>query len=82
MEPEGTPARHWAVTLCRNAGFDPDVTVRDHRPPAGQHPTIALQQLPLGQRTRGIFTAVRRGRSQHPAALACQDALRRVVTVR
>jgi DNA-binding transcriptional LysR family regulator len=25
MEPEGTAARHWAMTLCRNAGFDPDV---------------------------------------------------------
>ncbi|MET8468278.1 LysR substrate-binding domain-containing protein [Streptomyces sp. NPDC006422] len=25
MEPEGTPARHWAVTLCRDAGFEPDV---------------------------------------------------------
>ncbi|MFF2569328.1 LysR family transcriptional regulator [Streptomyces sp. NPDC058084] len=25
MEPEGTPARHWAVTLCRTAGFEPDV---------------------------------------------------------
>ncbi|WNM31162.1 LysR family transcriptional regulator [Streptomyces sp. Li-HN-5-11] len=25
MEPEGTAARHWATTLCRNAGFEPDV---------------------------------------------------------
>ncbi|MEV5644139.1 LysR substrate-binding domain-containing protein [Streptomyces flaveolus] len=25
MEPEGTPARHWATTLCRNVGFEPDV---------------------------------------------------------
>ncbi|GKQ35285.1 LysR family transcriptional regulator [Streptomyces sp. A012304] len=25
MEPEGTAARHWAVTLCRTAGFEPDV---------------------------------------------------------
>ncbi|TXS48102.1 LysR family transcriptional regulator [Streptomyces sp. uw30] len=25
MEPEGTAARHWALTLCRNAGFEPDV---------------------------------------------------------
>lgn len=25
MEPEGTPARHRATTLCRDAGFDPDV---------------------------------------------------------
>ncbi|WP_189962605.1 LysR family transcriptional regulator [Streptomyces violascens] len=25
MEPEGTGARHWAMTLCRNAGFEPDV---------------------------------------------------------
>ncbi|MGV9457237.1 LysR substrate-binding domain-containing protein [Streptomyces sp. NPDC003635] len=25
MEPEGTAARHWATTLCRDAGFEPDV---------------------------------------------------------
>ncbi|MFF8432266.1 LysR family transcriptional regulator [Streptomyces sp. NPDC016566] len=25
MEPEGTAARHWAVSLCRDAGFEPDV---------------------------------------------------------
>lgn len=25
MEPEGTAARHWAMTLCRNAGIEPDV---------------------------------------------------------
>jgi DNA-binding transcriptional LysR family regulator len=25
MEPEGTAARHWATTLCRTAGFEPDV---------------------------------------------------------
>lgn len=25
MEPVGTPARQWAVSLCREAGFEPDV---------------------------------------------------------
>ncbi|MGW2340104.1 LysR substrate-binding domain-containing protein [Streptomyces sp. NPDC001661] len=25
LEPEGTAARHWAMTLCRDAGFEPDV---------------------------------------------------------
>ncbi|MEU6609536.1 LysR substrate-binding domain-containing protein [Streptomyces shenzhenensis] len=25
MEPDGTPARYWAMTMCRNAGFEPDV---------------------------------------------------------
>ncbi|WP_367048595.1 LysR family transcriptional regulator [Streptomyces sp. Je 1-332] len=25
MEPEGTAARQWAMTLCREAGFEPDV---------------------------------------------------------
>lgn len=25
MEPAGTPARHWATALCRDAGFEPDV---------------------------------------------------------
>ena len=25
LEPEGTAARHWAVALCRDAGFEPEV---------------------------------------------------------
>ncbi|MGK5555940.1 LysR substrate-binding domain-containing protein [Actinomadura kijaniata] len=25
MEPAGTASRHWAMTLCRSAGFEPDV---------------------------------------------------------
>ncbi|WP_427917906.1 LysR substrate-binding domain-containing protein [Streptomyces sp. cg40] len=25
MEPEGSPARHWATALCRTAGLEPDV---------------------------------------------------------
>ncbi|WP_398927969.1 LysR substrate-binding domain-containing protein [Streptomyces sp. Ag109_O5-1] len=25
MELEGTPARHWALSVCRDAGFEPDV---------------------------------------------------------
>ena len=25
MEPQGTPAGLWAMALCRNAGFEPDV---------------------------------------------------------
>lgn len=27
MEPPGTPAHQWAVRVCREAGFEPDVTV-------------------------------------------------------
>ena len=27
MEPPGTPAHEWAVRVCREAGFEPDVTV-------------------------------------------------------
>ncbi|WP_329373059.1 LysR substrate-binding domain-containing protein [Streptomyces sp. NBC_01483] len=101
MEPEGTSARHWAMTLCRNAGFEPDVRfettdlllhlrlVEQKHAAAflpdlvwsGQHPTVALRQLPRGERARRIFTVVRRGRSQHPAVLACRDALRRAVTL-
>ncbi|WP_329167071.1 LysR substrate-binding domain-containing protein (plasmid) [Streptomyces sp. NBC_01717] len=102
MEPEGTPARQWAMTLCRNAGFEPDVRfettdlllhvrlVEQKHAAAflpnlvwcGQRPTLTLRQLPRGQRTRCIFTVVRRGRSQHPAILACRDTLRRAVTLR
>ncbi|MGW1373058.1 LysR family transcriptional regulator [Streptomyces sp. NPDC002446] len=95
MEPEGTAARHWAMTLCRDAGFEPDVRfettdlllhlrlVEQNHAAAflpdlvwsGERPTVPLRKLPRGQRTRRIFTVVRRGRSQHPAIQACRDAL-------
>ncbi|WP_206060622.1 LysR substrate-binding domain-containing protein [Nonomuraea basaltis] len=95
MEPEGMAARHWAMTLCRNAGFEPDVRFEttdllihlrlvEHCHAAallpdlvwnGKAPTVTLRQLPRGQRTRRIFTAVRRGRSQHSATKACRHAL-------
>ncbi|GGN79948.1 transcriptional regulator [Streptomyces albiflavescens] len=101
MEPEGTTARHWAMTMCRNAGFEPDVRfettdlllhlrlVEQKHAAAflpdlvwsGQLPTVTLRQLPRGQRTRRLFTVVRRGRSRHPAVLACRDALHRAVTL-
>ncbi|MGF0173828.1 LysR substrate-binding domain-containing protein [Streptomyces sp. Marseille-Q5077] len=99
MEPEGTAARHWATTLCRNVGFEPDVRfettdlllhlrlVEQHHAAAflpdlvwnGQPPTVPLRQLIRGQRTRRIFTAVRRGRSRHPTIVACREALHRAV---
>ncbi|MFE9623549.1 LysR substrate-binding domain-containing protein [Streptomyces sp. NPDC006527] len=102
MEPEGTAARHWATTLCRNAGFEPDVRfettdlllhlrlVEEQHAAAflpdlvwnGQSPTVALRQLPRGQRTRRVFTVVRRGGSGHPAVRACRDALLRAVALR
>ncbi|MGW6906207.1 LysR substrate-binding domain-containing protein [Streptomyces sp. NPDC054940] len=95
MEPEGATARRWAVTLCRNAGFEPDVRfettdlllhlrlVQQGHAAAflpdlvwgGQPSSVALRQLPRGQRTRRVYTVVRRGRSRHPAILACRDAL-------
>ncbi|KAK1186470.1 LysR family transcriptional regulator [Streptomyces sp. NBS 14/10] len=102
MEPEGTAARHWAMTLCRNAGFEPDVRfettdlllhlrlVEQKHAAAflpdlvwsGRPPTVTLRRLPRGQRTRRVFTVVRRGRSQHPAVLACRDALLRAAALR
>ncbi|WP_214104814.1 LysR family transcriptional regulator [Acrocarpospora catenulata] len=102
MEPEGTTARHWAMTLCRNAGFEPDVRFEttdlllhlrlvQHGHAAaflpdlvwcGQPPTVTLRQLPRGQRARRLFTAVRRGRSRHPAIRACRDALLQAVALR
>ncbi|MEU5722306.1 LysR family transcriptional regulator [Micromonospora sp. NPDC047738] len=102
MEPEGTTARHWAVTLCRNAGFEPDVRFettdlllhlrlveQGHAAAflpdlvwSGQPPTVTLRQLPRDQRTRRVFTVVRRGRSRHPAVQACRGALRQAVTLR
>jgi DNA-binding transcriptional LysR family regulator len=99
MEPEGTAARHWAMTLCRNAGFEPDVRFettdlllhlrlveQGHAAAflpdlvwSGRAPTVALRQLPRGRRSRRVFTVVRRGRSRHPAVLACRSALLRAV---
>ncbi|MDT0465672.1 LysR substrate-binding domain-containing protein [Streptomyces gibsoniae] len=95
MEPEGTTARHWAMSLCRNAGFEPDVRFEstdlllhlrlvEQRHAAaflpalvrsGRTPSVTLRPLPRGQRTRRIFTVVRRGSSRHPALLACREAL-------
>ncbi|MFI2762263.1 hypothetical protein ACH5A3_25895 [Streptomyces echinatus] len=46
----------------------------------GQPPTVAVRQLPRGRRTRRVCTAVRRGRSRHPAVTACRDVLRRAAT--
>jgi DNA-binding transcriptional LysR family regulator len=102
MEPEGTPARYWAMTLCRDAGFEPDVRfettdlllhlrlVEQKHAAAflpdlvwsGQPPTVTLRKLPRGQRSRRIFTVVRHGRSQHPAIVACRDALHRVAAAK
>ncbi|MFI6513528.1 LysR substrate-binding domain-containing protein [Streptosporangium sp. NPDC050855] len=100
MEPEGTAARRWAMTLCRSVGFEPDVRfetadlllhlrlveqgyatallpglVWNGRPPA-----VPLRRLPRGQDTRRVFTAVRRGRSRHPAIQACRHALLQAAT--
>ncbi|MEV6028969.1 LysR substrate-binding domain-containing protein [Streptomyces sp. NPDC052036] len=102
MEPEGTTARHWAMSLCRNAGFEPDVRFEStdlllhlrlveqgHAAAflpdlvwSGRTPSVTLRPLPRGQRTRRIFTVVRRGSSRHPAVLACRNALRNAVTAR
>ncbi len=101
MEPGGTTARHWAMSLCRSAGFEPDVRfettdllfhlrlVEQNHAAAflpdllwnGRPATVTLRPLPPGQRTRRIFTVVRRGRSRHPAVLACRAALLRAVTL-
>lgn len=98
MEPEGTPARHWATAMCRDAGFEPDVRfettdlllhlrlVEQRHAVAfvpalvwnARRPTVETIQLPRGRR---VFTVVRRGRGQHPAVLACRDALRRSVAL-
>ncbi|MFI2367994.1 LysR family transcriptional regulator [Streptomyces sp. NPDC018833] len=99
MEPEGTVPRRWAMTLCRDAGFEPDVRYEstDHYLhlrlveqghavallPAlawqGCPPAVALHPLPTGQQARRLFTAVRRGSSQHPAIQATRQALRQAV---
>ncbi|MBM7170500.1 LysR family transcriptional regulator [Streptomyces sp. G44] len=96
MEPPGSAARRWATTLCRTAGFEPDV--RFESPDlllhlrlveqghavallpdlvrGGREPAVRLVPLPRGQRARRLFTAVRAGRSSHPAIRACRRALR------
>ena len=99
MEPEGTAARHWAMSLCRNAGFEPDVRFEStdlllhlrlveqgHAAAllpdlvwSGRPPTVTLRPLPHSHRARRLFTAVRRGRGQHPAIQACRQALLQAV---
>lgn len=99
LEPEGTAARHWAMALFRDAGFEPDVRfdstdlllhlrlVEQGHAAAllpdlvwcGRPPTVALRPLPPGQRSRRLFTAVRRGSSAHPAIEACRQALLQAV---
>ncbi|MGJ5894684.1 LysR family transcriptional regulator [Streptomyces niveiscabiei] len=96
MEPPGTPARHWALARCRDAGFEPDVRfetadlllhlrlVEEGHAAAflpallwhGTTPTASLHRLPHARR---VFTVVRKGRSEHPAIVACRDALRAAV---
>ncbi len=41
-----------------------------------REPSVRLVPLPRGRRARRLFTAVRTGRSTHPAILACRHALR------
>ncbi|MFF8659068.1 LysR substrate-binding domain-containing protein [Streptomyces huasconensis] len=96
MEPPGSAARRWATTLCRTAGFEPDVRfdstdlllhlrlVEQGHAVAilpdlvwgGREPSVRLVPLPRGRRARRLFTAVRTGRTTHPAILACRRALR------
>ncbi|MEU5582531.1 LysR family transcriptional regulator [Streptomyces huasconensis] len=96
MEPPGSAARRWATTLCRTAGFEPDVRFEStdlllHLRLVEQghavallpdlvwgdrEPSVRLVPLPRGRRARRLFTAVRTGRSTHPAILACRHALR------
>jgi DNA-binding transcriptional LysR family regulator len=46
----------------------------------GRPPTVALLPLLPDRQTRRIFTAVRRGRSRHPAIRAGRRALRHAAT--
>ncbi|MEU7581296.1 LysR family transcriptional regulator [Streptomyces sp. NPDC041068] len=95
MEPEGSAARRWATTLCRSAGFEPDVRFEStdlllhlrlvelgHAVALlpdlvwnDREPTMGLGGLPRGRGSRRLFTAVRAGRSTHPAIVACRGAL-------
>lgn len=61
MEPPGTPAREWAVRVCREAGFEPDVTF-----------TSTDLQVQLRMVERGLAAALLPGLSeatQHPEVL-------------
>jgi DNA-binding transcriptional LysR family regulator len=60
MEPEGTPARAWALSWCRSAGFEPDVRFEStdvllHARLAGTgHAAAFLPDLALASRPRGF----------------------------
>ncbi|MDX2911244.1 type 2 periplasmic-binding domain-containing protein [Streptomyces griseiscabiei] len=53
MEPEGTLTRQWAMTLCRDAGFEPDVRFETtdlllHQRLVEQHAAAFLPDLVFG----------------------------------
>ncbi|MEV5979357.1 LysR family transcriptional regulator [Streptomyces sp. NPDC052114] len=59
------------VELGHAVAFLPDLVWND------RGPTLELGPLPRGWRSRRLCTAVRAGRSTHPAIVACRKALRR-----
>ncbi|MER5451557.1 LysR substrate-binding domain-containing protein [Streptomyces sp. NPDC002764] len=77
MEPEGTAARHWAMSLCRDAGFEPDVRF--------ETTDLLLHQRLVEQRLAAAFLPdlVWSGRSPTVALrrLPRGRSTRRVVTV-
>jgi DNA-binding transcriptional LysR family regulator len=56
MQPEGTPARHWAVALCRDAGFEPDVRFES------SDPLLHLRLVEQGHATALLPDLLWRGR--------------------
>nr|WP_281497327.1 LysR substrate-binding domain-containing protein [Ornithinimicrobium sp. F0845] len=61
-QPPGTPAREWAVRVCREAGFEPDITV-----------TSSDLQVQLRMVERGLAAALLPGLSEassHPGVRA------------
>ncbi|MGN9757966.1 LysR substrate-binding domain-containing protein [Streptomyces sp. SD31] len=77
MEPEGAAARHWATTLCRNAGFELDVRFET---------TDLLLHVRLMEQNQAVALLsdlVRNGQSPAVAVrqLPCGGRTRRVFTV-
>jgi DNA-binding transcriptional LysR family regulator len=61
MEPEGSPARDWATSLCRSAGFEPDVRFESTdvllhvRLVSTGHAVALLPDLATTSRPAGVF---------------------------
>lgn len=96
LEPEHTPSGRWALALCRDAGFEPDVAfqstdvIAHARLVETGHAVAILPDL-LSRRVltigsvvgrRKLYTCAREGSASRPAVVAARGALSTVYSKR